>query len=62
MLIVVGAGFLSRVMGFLGIPAALTQAILHMQLPLYLLMLLTTLILTVFPEIVLYLPHLMTVK
>jgi TRAP-type C4-dicarboxylate transport system permease large subunit len=62
MLIVVGAGFLSRVMRFLGIPAALTQAILHMQLPLYFLMLLTTLILAVFPEIVLYLPHLMTVK
>jgi tripartite ATP-independent transporter DctM subunit len=40
MLIVMGAGFLSRVMGFLGIPAALTQAILGLQLSPYLLMLL----------------------
>ena len=40
MLIVMGAGFLSRVMGFLGIPAALTQAILEMHLSPYLLMLL----------------------
>ena len=40
MLIVMGAGFLSRVMGFLGIPAALTQAILDMHLSPYLLMLL----------------------
>jgi C4-dicarboxylate transporter DctM subunit len=32
MLIVVGAGFLSRVMGFLGIPAAITQAITGMDL------------------------------
>ncbi len=38
MLIVVGAGFLSRVMGFLGIPAALTLAITEMNLPPYLLM------------------------
>jgi tripartite ATP-independent transporter DctM subunit len=40
MLIVMGAGFLSRVMGFLGIPAALTQAILALHLSPYLLMLL----------------------
>ncbi len=40
MLIVVGAGFLSRVMGFLGIPAALTQAIIEMNLSPYMLMLL----------------------
>ena len=40
MLIVMGAGFLSRVMGFLGIPAALTQAILDLHLSPYLLMLL----------------------
>lgn len=41
MLIVVGAGFLSRVMGFLGIPAAITQAITQMQLsPLMLMILL----------------------
>ncbi len=40
MLIVMGAGFLSRVMGFLGIPAALTQAILGLHLSPYLLMLL----------------------
>ncbi len=40
MLIVMGAGFLSRVMGFLGIPAALTRAILDMHLSPYLLMLL----------------------
>lgn len=40
MLIVIGAGFLSRVMGFLGIPAALTQAITGMNLSPYLLMLL----------------------
>ena len=40
MLIVIGAGFLSRVMGFLGIPAALTQAIIGMNLSPYLLMLL----------------------
>ena len=40
MLIVMGAGFLSRVMGFLGIPAALTGAILDLQLSPYLLMLL----------------------
>ena len=32
MVIVVGAGFLSRVMGFLGIPAAITQAITELQL------------------------------
>jgi C4-dicarboxylate transporter DctM subunit len=40
MLIVVGAGFLSRVMGFLGIPAAITQAILEMNLSPYMLMIL----------------------
>jgi len=40
MLIVMGAGFLSRVMGFLGIPAALTGAILDLHLSPYLLMLL----------------------
>ena len=40
MLIVIGAGFLSRVMGFLGIPAALTEAIISMQLSPYMLMLL----------------------
>ncbi len=40
MLIVVGAGFLSRVMGFLGIPAALTLAITEMNLSPYMLMLL----------------------
>jgi tripartite ATP-independent transporter DctM subunit len=38
MLIVVGAGFLSRVMGFLGIPAAITQAITGMDLSPYTLM------------------------
>ncbi len=40
MLIVVGAGFLSRVMGFLGIPAAITQAILELNLSPYALMVL----------------------
>jgi C4-dicarboxylate transporter, DctM subunit len=40
MLIVVGAGFLSRVMGFLGIPAAITQSILGLNLSPYMLMLL----------------------
>ena len=40
MLIVVGAGFLSRVMGFLGIPAAITQSILELNLSPYMLMLL----------------------
>ena len=40
MLIVVGAGFLSRVMGFLGIPAALTTAIIEMNLSPYMLMIL----------------------
>ncbi|THB80661.1 MAG: TRAP transporter large permease subunit [Desulfobacteraceae bacterium] len=40
MLIVVGAGFLSRAMGFLGIPAAITQAITEMNLSPYMLMLL----------------------
>ncbi len=40
MLIVMGAGFLSRVMGFLGIPAALTRSILDLHLSPYLLMLL----------------------
>ena len=40
MLIVVGAGFLSRVMGFLGIPAAITTAITGMGLSPYVLMIL----------------------
>ncbi|RLB90556.1 MAG: C4-dicarboxylate ABC transporter permease [Deltaproteobacteria bacterium] len=40
MLIVVGAGFLSRTMGFLGIPAAITQAIAQLDLSPYMLMLL----------------------
>jgi tripartite ATP-independent transporter DctM subunit len=40
MLIVVGAGFLSRVMGFLGIPAAITQTITQMDLSPYMLMIL----------------------
>lgn len=40
MLIVVGAGFLSRVMGFLGIPAAITQTITGMNLSPYMLMIL----------------------
>jgi len=40
MLIVVGAGFLSRTMGFLGIPAAITMAITEMNLSPYALMLL----------------------
>ena len=40
MLIVVGAGFLSRAMGFLGIPAAITQAITQMDISPYMLMLL----------------------
>ena len=40
MLIVIGAGFLSRVMGFLGIPAAITFAIIEMNLSPYVLMLL----------------------
>lgn len=40
MLIVVGAGFLSRAMGFLGIPAAITQAITEMDLSPYMLMIL----------------------
>lgn len=40
MLIVMGAGFLSRVMGFLGIPAAITQAITQMDLSPYMLMIL----------------------
>jgi tripartite ATP-independent transporter DctM subunit len=44
MLIVVGAGFLSRVMGFLGIPAAITQAITQMDLSPYTLMLLLGLV------------------
>ena len=44
MMIVMGAGFLSRVMGFLGIPAAITQAITQMQLSPYLLMLLLGLV------------------
>jgi C4-dicarboxylate transporter DctM subunit len=38
MMIVVGAGFLSRVMGFLGIPATITQAITEMGLSPYTLM------------------------
>lgn len=40
MIIVIGAGFLSRVMGFLGIPAALTQSVMRMHLSPYALMLL----------------------
>ena len=40
MLIVMGAGFLSRVMGFLGIPAAITTAITEMNLSPYTLMIL----------------------
>ena len=40
MLIVVGASFLSRVMGFLGIPAAITTAITELNLSPYMLMLL----------------------
>ncbi len=40
MLIVVGAGFLSRAMGFLGIPAAITQAIAGLNLSPYMLMIL----------------------
>ncbi|MFC1505068.1 TRAP transporter large permease [Thermodesulfobacteriota bacterium] len=44
MLIVVGAGFLSRVMGFLGIPAAITLAITEMNLSPYTLMLLLGLV------------------
>ncbi len=40
MLIVVGAGFLSRSMGFLGIPAAITQAVTEMNLSPYMLMIL----------------------
>ena len=40
MLIVVGAGFLSRVMGFLGIPATITRAITELGLSPYMLMLL----------------------
>jgi len=39
MLIVVGAGFLSRVMGFLGIPAAITKTIIGLNLSPYTLML-----------------------
>ncbi len=44
MLIVVGAGFLSRVMGFLGIPAALTTAIIEMNLSPYMLMIILGLV------------------
>jgi C4-dicarboxylate transporter DctM subunit len=44
MIIVVGAGFLSRVMGFLGIPAAITQGITEMQLSPYILMILLGLV------------------
>lgn len=40
MMIVVGAGFLSRVMGFLGIPAAITTSITEMGLSPYTLMIL----------------------
>ena len=40
MLIVVGAGFLSRVMGFLGIPMAITRAITELDLSPYMLMIL----------------------
>jgi len=38
MIIVVGAGFLSRVMGFLGIPMAITRAITELDLSPYMLM------------------------
>lgn len=38
MLIVLGAGYLSRVMGFLGIPAAITDFIVNLELSPYLLM------------------------
>ncbi len=38
MLIVIAAGYLSRVMGFLGIPAAITQAVAEMHLSPYALM------------------------
>ncbi len=48
MLIVVGAGFLSRTMGFLGIPAAITQTITELNLSPYMLMLLLPLILFLF--------------
>jgi tripartite ATP-independent transporter DctM subunit len=44
MLIVVGAGFLSRVMGFLGIPMAITRAITEMNLSPYMLMILLGLV------------------
>jgi C4-dicarboxylate transporter, DctM subunit len=44
MIIVMGAGFLSRVMGFLGIPAAITRAITQMHLSPYTLMLLLGLV------------------
>ncbi len=44
MLIVVGAGFLARVMGFLGIPAAITQGINELNLSPYVLMLLLGLV------------------
>jgi tripartite ATP-independent transporter DctM subunit len=40
MMIVIGAGFLSRVMGFLGIPAAITQTIIELDLSPYMLMIL----------------------
>jgi len=40
MMIVVGAGFLSRVMGFLGIPATITRAITELDLSPYMLMIL----------------------
>jgi tripartite ATP-independent transporter DctM subunit len=44
MLIVMGAGYLSRVMGFLGIPAAITQAITELNLAPYTLMILLGLV------------------
>ncbi|MEW5908759.1 MAG: TRAP transporter large permease subunit [Thermodesulfobacteriota bacterium] len=44
MLIVVGASFLSRVMGFLGIPAAITKAITELNLSPYTLMILLGLV------------------
>ncbi|MDW7712186.1 MAG: TRAP transporter large permease subunit [Deferrisomatales bacterium] len=44
MLIVVGAGFLARVMGFLGIPAAITQGINDLGLSPYVLLLLLGLV------------------
>lgn len=44
MLIVIGAGFLSRSMGFLGVPAAITQGIVSLNLSPYLLILILGLV------------------